>query len=234
MSSPIPPADSSEQPLGMTVHSMPSAHSLASQPETRTRIGRWKMFFVFLVCAAPVVASYTTYYWLRPEGRRNFGDLIEPQRPLPNIMATTLDGRTVPLPSLQSQWLLITVSGAGCDAACEQNLYFQRQLRERMGKHKERMDRVWLITDNAPVRQELLPALQDATVLRVPAAALSQWLEPQAGHRLAEHLYVVDPQGHWMMRFPPAVSLETAPKIKSDLDSLMRGSEGWHKGRSPA
>jgi hypothetical protein len=35
----------------------------------RTRHGRWKMLGVLLVCAAPVIASYFTYYVIRPEGR---------------------------------------------------------------------------------------------------------------------------------------------------------------------
>ena len=41
------------------------------------------MLLVLLVCAAPVIASYFTYYVVRPEGRRNYGELIEPQRPFP-------------------------------------------------------------------------------------------------------------------------------------------------------
>jgi hypothetical protein len=41
------------------------------------------MLAVLLVCAAPVIASYFTYYVVRPEGRRNYGELIDPQRPLP-------------------------------------------------------------------------------------------------------------------------------------------------------
>jgi hypothetical protein len=66
-------------------------------------------------------------------------------------------------------------------------------------------------------------------VLRVPAQDLSQWLQPAAGHALNEHLYVVDPMGNWMMRFPPAISLDNAPKHKRDLERLMRASAGWDK-----
>ncbi len=70
------------QPLGLTVHSTPSMHSLAQgvQDHATQRTGRWKMFAVLLVCAAPVIASYFTYYVVRPEGRRNFGALIAPQK----------------------------------------------------------------------------------------------------------------------------------------------------------
>jgi hypothetical protein len=228
-------SDSSQddQPLGLTVYSMPSPQQIAADPVARTRVGRWKMMLVLLICAAPVVASYFTYYVLRPEGRRNYGDLIDPQRPLPDLVGTTLDGRSVNLRTLKEQWLLLSVAGGACDVACANHLYFQRQLREGLGKNKDRLDRVWLVDDAAPVAEALLPALRDATVLRVPRAALAQWLSPQTGQQLEDHLYVVDPMGNWMMRFTPGVDLKSAPKIKKDLEHLMRGSEGWDLAGRP-
>ncbi len=222
-----------DEPLGLTVYSMPTAAQIAADPVARTRVGRWKMALVLLICAAPVVASYFTYYVVRPEGRRNYGDLIDPQRPLPDLTATTLDGRSVNLRTLKDQWLLVSVAGGACDAACANHLYFQRQLREGLGKDKDRMDRVWLVDDAAPVADSLQPGLRDATVLRVPREALAQWLSPQAGQQLEDHLYVVDPMGNWMMRFAPGVDLKSAPKIKKDLERLMRGSEAWDQAGRP-
>ena len=229
------PSDSSQddQPLGLTVYAMPTPQQIAADPATRTRLGRWKMALVLLICAAPVASSYFAYYVVRPEGRRNYGELIDPQRPLPDVVGTTLDGRSVNLRTLKDQWLLVSVSGGACDAACANHLYFQRQLREGLGKNKDRMDRVWLVNDAAPVPEALLPALRDATVIRVPRDALAQWLAPQAGQSIENHLYVVDPMGNWMMRFAPGVDLATAPKIKKDLEHLMRGSEGWDQAGRP-
>lgn len=185
------------------------------------------MFVVLLVCVAPILASYFTYYVIRPDGRRNFGDLIDPQRPLPAISGRTLDGQAVQLPSLRGQWLLMTVSGGACDARCEKNLYFQRQMREALGKEMGRVDRVWLITDDAAVAPGLLPALKGATVLRVPAAALAQWLQAEQGRELQNHLYVVDPIGNWMMRFPANLDVASAAKAKRDLDRLLRAAGSW-------
>ncbi|WP_092007335.1 hypothetical protein [Polaromonas sp. OV174] len=194
-----------------------------------TRAGRWKMLAVLLVCASPVIASYFTYYVVRPEGRRNFGELIDPQRPLPALATQALDGQTGELTALKGQWLLLSVADGGCDARCEQNLYFQRQLRESLGKEKERLERVWLVDDAAPVREALRPALASSAVLRVAPAALAQWLEPAAGQRLEDHLYVVDPLGNLMMRFPARMDAEAAAKAKRDLDRLLRASSSWDK-----
>ena len=54
-----------------------------SRPLARsTRAGRIKLVLLFLVFAAPVIASYLTYYVFPPSGRTNYGELIEPQRPI--------------------------------------------------------------------------------------------------------------------------------------------------------
>ena len=206
---------------------MPSPGAAAVQDAGRTRRGRLQMLLLALVCAAPVVASYFSYYVVRPEGRRNFGELIEPQRPIPAAAATDLSGRPFDLRSLKGQWLLVSVAGGGCDAGCQNNLYLQRQLRESLGRDKDRMDWVWLVSDDIRIPEALRPALGQATVVRVPAPALAEWLQPAAGAQLADHLYVVDPMGHWMLRFPPQLDKAGAAKAKRDLERLMRASASW-------
>ena len=205
-------------------------------PQGRTQKGRWSMILVMLVCAAPVIASYFTYYVVRPDGRRNFGELINPQRVLPDLPATALDGLASNLRALKGQWLLVSVASAACDEACAHRLYLQRQMRESLGKEKDRLDRVVLVIDDAPIKPSLRPAMADAAndayALRVPLAPLAQWLVPANGQQLPDHLYLVDPMGNWMMRFPPNLD---AAKAKRDMERLMRASSSWDRaGREPA
>lgn len=214
-----------DQPLGLTVHTLP----VPGQDDLRNTSGRWKMIAVLLICAAPVLLSYFTYYVIRPEGRRNYGELIDPQRPLPSMRTETLDGKPGELRALKDQWLLISVASGACDQACQQHLYLQRQLREALGKEKDRLDWVWLINDSAAVDSRLRPALASSTALRVPADALAQWLQPAAGQRLEDHLYLVDPLGNWMMRFPATMGAAGAVKAKTDLERLLRASASWDK-----
>jgi len=213
----------------MTVHNLPSPEALLAQQARRTRAGRWQMLLLALVCAAPVIASYYSYYVARPEARRSFGELIEPQRPLPTASATDLSGRPAALSALKGQWLLISVGGGACDAVCENHLYLQRQLREGLGKDKDRLDWVWLVSDDARLPEPLLPALGQATVLRVPPDVLGGWLAPAPGRALPDHLYVVDPMGHWMMRFPAGLDKQSAGRAKRDLERLMRASSSWDR-----
>jgi hypothetical protein len=186
------------------------------------------MLLILLACAAPVVASYLTYYVIRPQGRSNYASLIQPSRSLPtDLDLRDLAGKPVPASSLKGQWLTLVVGDAACGEACERRLYLQRQLREMLGRDSDRVDRVWLLTDGGSPAPSLLAAIEATgglTVLRADPAALGRWLEPEAGHALQDHLYVVDPMGEWMMRAPA----DPAPaKLKRDLARLLAASSSW-------
>ena len=218
-------ADPSE-PLGLTVHSMPQPGAVLTRQQS---LGRWKMLLVLAVCAAPVVASYFTYFVLRPGSGTAYSTLIQPAVPLPAIQARTLAGQAQPLRELAGQWLLVVVDGGACDAACERRLFMQRQLREMAGREADRIEKLWLVLDDAPIRAELLQALQATpamTLLRLPRAAVAAWLKPAPGQRLEDHLYIVDPVGDWMMRAPAQAD---PTRLKRDIDRLLRASAGWDK-----
>jgi hypothetical protein len=218
--------DKEAEPLAMTVHSLPLA--VVDERARRTWSGRLQMALILLVCAAPVIASYLAVYVVRPDvGEAAYGELIQPTVGLPSANAVDLQGRSVPLRSLKGQWLLLAVGASACDAACEQRLFLQRQLREMLGRERDRVDKVWLITDEGP----LAPALQQAVtsgvpvqVLRMAKGDVQAWLKPTRGQVLDDHLYVVDPMGEWMMRVPAAPE---PAKVKRDLDRLLRASASW-------
>ncbi|MFI4930005.1 MAG: SCO family protein [Burkholderiales bacterium] len=210
----------------MTVHSLPLA--VVDERQRRTWSGRLQMALILLVCAAPVIASYWAFYVARPGGgEAAYGTLIQPSVAMPDVVAADLQGGAVPLRSLKGQWLLIVVGPAACDAGCEQRLFLQRQLREMLGRERDRMDKVWLITDEAALKPELhqaLTSLPPVTVLRLPRAVVAAWLKPAAGQSLEDHLYLVDPMGEWMMRMPAAPD---PSKLRRDLERLMRASAAW-------
>jgi hypothetical protein len=216
----------------MTVHSLPLA--VVDERTRRTWSGRLQMALILLVCAAPVIASYLAVYVVRPDvGEAAYGELIQPSVGLPNVQGVDLQGHGVPLHSLKGQWLLVTVGPSACDTACEQRLFLQRQLREMLGRERERVDKVWLITDGAappPALQQALAGGVPVRALRVAAADVRAWLRPAPGHALEEHLYIVDPMGEWMMRMPPAPE---PAKVKRDLERLLRASASWDTAGRP-
>ncbi len=223
------PADSAAaEPIQLSVHSMPRLNMASEAVQRRTGRGRWGLLVILLACAAPVIASYFTYYVIRPEGRSNYATLIEPAREMPAALnLQDVHGRTVSPAMLRGQWLIVVAAPAACDTECEKRLFAQRQLREMTGRERERIDKLWLVTDSAPIKPELLTALAatPATqVLRVPAAELGAWLAAAPGESLDSHLYLIDPMGRWMMRAP--VTLEPS-KFKRDIDRVLRASGSW-------
>ncbi|MDQ6685982.1 MAG: hypothetical protein M3Z16_12745, partial [Pseudomonadota bacterium] len=202
----------------------------------RTARGRLVMALVLAICAAPVVAAYVAYFIVRPEGRSNYSDLIQPARPLPTgLPLTDLGGRPVSPAALRGQWLLVVVGGGACDSVCERQLLLQRQLHESLGRERDRVDKLWLVDDGVAPREPTLRAIKAfghgshlpfaaATVLHSPGPALAAWLQPAARHGLADHLYVVDPRGDWMMRAPADAD---PGRLKRDLEKLLRASAGW-------
>jgi len=219
----LPEQDS--DPMQLSVHSLPKPQEVGQAvAKHRTKYGRLQMLLVMLICAAPVIASYFTYYVVRPEGRTNHGELINPPVPMPadaQLILTNQDGEAVALSSLKQQWLFITVAGGQCDDLCEQQLYRQRQIREALGKDKDRVDRVWIIPDGQPMREALKPAMKGAWILHADAAQLAAWLKAAQGQSIEKNWYLVDPRGQWMMRFP--TSLEERLVYK-DLSRLLRAA----------
>lgn len=223
-----------DQPLSMSVHELPDVIHQGELIEKRG--SRWVMWMVLMVCAAPVLMSYLTYYVIRPQARSVQGELIEPTRSLPDINAIQEDASQLNLLSLKGQWLLISVDSGSCGQACQDRLYIQRQLIVSLGKERERVDWVWMVKDHAPIAQEIKPALAQARILRVPQAALRSWLlnesegqEKKEADRLEDYFYLVDPMGQLMERFKAGQGRESALHVKKDMDRLLRASSAWDK-----
>jgi hypothetical protein len=226
------PKATGPESMTFTLHGTPAP--MRDYSSAQSRRGRAMMLLILVACALPVLASYFTYYVIRPQGRTNYATLVEPQRPLPSIQdvpAQDMGGHSVPLTTLKGQWLMIVVAPASCGEPCEKNLFLQRQLREMMGAERDRIQKVWLIDSPGPVAPRVAAAVsaQPAVALyRVDRAALAHWLEPESGHPLEDHLYIVDPLGNWMMRTPA----DPDPvKLKKDVDKLLRASAWWNRAK---
>ena len=133
----------------------------------------------------------------------NYGSLVQPVRAMPELALTTLEGQPAAVATLKGQWLLVVVAPAACNAACDHQLFLQRQLREMLGKERERVDKLWLATGPGMPDAALRAAAESAPgmhILRADRQAVAGWLAPEEGHALEDHLYIVDPMGDWMMR----------------------------------
>ena len=193
-----------------------------TKPTDVQRKGRWKLLAVVAVCAAPMIFSYLTYYVIKPTGRTNYGDLIDPrQHPIPRLGASALDGKPAELDAFKGKWIMLQVAPGDCQQRCKDQLVAMRQLRLMQGKGIERIERVWLVTDNTPLDTMLMKVIDGTHMLRVPPAAVNAWLPVAQGGLVTDHLYLIDPLGNLMMRFPKDADPN---KVKKDIAKLLKAS----------
>lgn len=186
--------------------------------------GRRKLFLVLAICAAPMICSYLAYYIIKPAGRTNYGTILDPrQYPIP-LMQTTLLGSADAgkgLSAYQGKWVMLTVGTGDCTETCQKRLYDMRQLRLAQGKEMDRIERVWMVTDEQPVSTSLLREYDGMHILKTAPAELQHWLPADTGTQISDHIYLIDPLGNLMMRFPKDADPN---KIKKDLAKLLRAS----------
>lgn len=192
------------------------------KPSKSKAAGRWRLLAILAVCASPLIGSYLTYYVIKPGGRTNYGDILDPRKyPMPALGTTALDGSPATLDDYKGKWIMLQVDAGACAAPCQTKLRDMRQLRLTQGKERERVERVWMITDMQPLDTTLMREYDGTRLLRVKPDALLKWLPLEDGTKLSDHIYVIDPLGNLMMRFPKDADPNL---IKKDLGKLLRAS----------
>ena len=194
---------------------MQSPGSDAAAPRRRSARTLWVLL---AVCAAPIVASYVAFYWWHPSSRVNYGELLPP-RVMPDAPLERLDGGSFRFSELKGEWLLLVADSAQCDERCRLKLTYTRQVRLAQGREAERIERVWMVMDDAIPRPELLAEHPGLNVVRGTRDSLEMLPSPVGS--AADHIFVVDPLGHLMMRFPPNPD---PGRILKDLSRLLRQS----------
>ncbi len=169
-------------------------------PADPVKRGRIKLLALAAFFALPVVAGYVAFFldWV-PGSAANYGTLI-PARPLSDATLQGADQRPVKLSELRGRWLLVQFDAGACDAYCERKLYFMRQVRKALGKDMARVERVWLLTDDQAPKARLLEAIDGTRLARFAGQAFAG--EFPAERSSTDHIYVIDPLGNLMMRFP--------------------------------
>jgi hypothetical protein len=176
------------------------------------------MLAIAALCLAPFIAAMIAYYYWQPQGGVNYGELI-PARPLSDPPLRHLDQRAFRLSELRGKWILLQLDQADCAAACQAKLYDMRQVRLAQGREMERVERVWLILDEAPLETLLMREYDGTRMLRAAGSPLLAEFPPAGGVR--DHIYVIDPHGNLMLRFPKDADPR---KMNKDLARLLRAS----------
>lgn len=188
-------------------------------PADPVKRGRIKLLALAAFFALPVVAGYVAFFfdWV-PGNTANYGTLI-PARPLPDATLQGVDQRPFKVSEWRGKWLLVQFDAGACDGYCERKLYFMRQVRKALGKDMTRVERVWLLTDEQAPKPRLLEAIDGTRLVRAASRVFVD--EFPAERSNTDYIYVVDPLGNLMMRFPrdPDPS-----RMLKDMQRLMKVS----------
>ncbi|MDN5842829.1 MAG: hypothetical protein L0H54_05205 [Alcaligenaceae bacterium] len=197
----------------------------------RHRRSMWPLIALLAVSLAPVIFALLAYYvpslGLRPDGSSNYGQLIDPQRPMPKaaqLALTDAQGQTYDLQTMKGQWLLISADQAACPETCVRKLFILRNSHASQGKEVERLNRIWFVLDDDSVPPVLETSYQGTIVLRADPTQLAQWLAPGATNPVAaleKGMWIVDPLGNLMMEFPDDSEPE---RVRDDIRTLLKNS----------
>jgi peroxiredoxin len=183
----------------------------AAAQRRRTRV---MLVAILLIGIAPIVASYT-FYWLGGRNEQvNYGTLLA--TPAPELRGTRVDGTPFALAALRRRWVVLTAGPAASDSACQRALYAGRQARTMQNADRDRVVRVWLVTDAGAPDPALLAQHPDLVVAHVAPGEV----EALPAHGRA--IYLIDPRGNLVLAWP------TDPDIKAlakDLSRLLRVSQ---------
>ncbi|HEX7043154.1 MAG TPA: SCO family protein [Burkholderiales bacterium] len=198
---------------------------------SRRRRGRWVIVaLAALFFAGFIVAFVLVQSGWRPSATKNYGELVQPPRPLHAADGLTdLAGAAADAGLFQGKWTFVYFGPAACGEVCRDNLYKMRQVTLAQGTEAYRVQRVFVLTDARELEglRALLAAHPGLRVLHGPDAAVralaAQFALPGANPLDGSNrLYLVDPLGNLMMSYPAGAD----PRgINKDLKLLLRASQ---------
>jgi cytochrome oxidase Cu insertion factor (SCO1/SenC/PrrC family) len=201
----------------MSNTSLPTPDTQADQTPEKTRRNRRIFIILILVFALPYLAAYL-FYQVRDNievGRQtNYGQLVQPLRPLGDFDIERLDATAIERADLAGKWLLITVNGQTCGPDCQRNLYNLRQVRRALAEDRRRIERLLVLTDNPDPDglRKILKDYPDMHTMTGPGDSLdhittilntnTQTSTGTGTGTISGRIFIVDPNGDLMMEYP--------------------------------
>jgi hypothetical protein len=172
--------------------------------------------------SAPIIASYALFFSnVRPESV-NYGELLE-VKPLAGTALSQADQTIFRIRQVRGKWALVSVDSGKCDERCQKKLYYMRQVRLVQNAERERIERLWLIDDNEAPPRELASEFEGTLFINAKDSDLLKAIPAKVSQH--DHIYLVDPIGNLIMRFPKDVD---PSKMAKDIKRLLKVSQLEH------
>jgi len=185
-----------------------TADPINEQPAGNRGRGRVVLLLILLVFLSPWIFAIL---W-KSSGRINHGQLIEPPRPLPEIALMAAPGVSASVEDFRGKWTWVVVVDSQCNDDCVNRLDLLRQVRIAQKKHVKRLRYSLVVVDPGDI--EASPVLSAEVMNSHPelmlrflqrdshSAFLEQFGDENAAEIVGATIYVVDPLGNVMMKYP--------------------------------
>jgi hypothetical protein len=183
------------------------------------RLGpRAKLLLIAALFALPMVASFVAYKFFPPDATANYGELLLPPAAITSHPFGRPGGGSFAFAELSGKWALVTSDSGACAQACVEKLLAMRQARLALGRNASRLDNVLVVDDLVPLDGKAVAPFEGMVIALTPAALA---IPPGAANDRA-HIYLVDPHGNVMMRWPARPDWK---RMLKDLERLLKASQ---------
>jgi len=182
---------------------------------------RTKLVLIIAGFALPIAGSYLAYYFARPAPTGNYGELLLPPAHVPSHSFERIAGRSWNFAQLQGSWALTMSDSGACEAACVEKLTTLRQVRLALGRNASRVARVYVVDDLAAPDPQVLDPFEGTVVALTPRGMQL----PSGAANDRAHIYLIDPNGNVMMRWPSGADRK---RMLKDLERLLKASQIGH------
>ena len=183
--------------------------------------GRLQLVWIGIIFIGPFLLAYFLYNtdsgWI-PSGGTEHGLLLDPPHLLPDTVLTP--GGDPDGPKFRRKWSLIIIAQGSCTEICKGALFETRQVRRALGHDDGRVQRV-LYDESGMLDSAFLKREHPTLVVVEPGSPVSRDLIPALGDHIAGDIFLADPLGNLIMRFPQGTSMKGMHK---DLKHLLKVS----------
>jgi len=199
-------------------------------PQINRNRSRAQFVLLGLLFFAPFVLAYSAY-WLfpnwTPQGRVNYGQLLNPTQQAPKLALADAEGRPLAADPLRGKWTLVQLLPGECIEACIRELVLTRQIHAALGVKRERVQRVLLAAETVDIA-----AFKARYGAEQPDLL---WLRDVSGSNAAmaffagapaDGVLLIDPLGTWLMTYPHAADEEAVKRdfkgMQKDINKLLK------------
>lgn len=181
-----------------------------TEPGRQRRSGRLQLILLLALVIGPMLLATAMFYgrfWV-PEGRSYHGEMIGGEYSLVQL--------GIPFVADKGWQLLVSAPGE-CGEDCQQLVYLARQINIGLGRDASRASHGVAVSNPLPVELSEKWQREYPRLLRYPLE-LPAYEKIVPGDQAAQ-LWIVDPLGNLVLRYPPGVN---GKEILQDLRLLLK------------